>query len=129
MVLIVNFNYNGYNHLIHDFFTTAFHAVDVTTLNGMRAGTYECFIKPIVGRRNLQIYRFAHVTKIELDENLHATGVTYVRDGKILTATATKEIIISAGAIGTPHLLLLSGIGPAADLVQHDVKTFGIFMR
>ncbi|CAL8106812.1 unnamed protein product [Orchesella dallaii] len=98
-----------------------FHPVDVTIWNGKRAGTYECYIKPALRRQNLQIYKYAHVTKIELDDNNRATGVTYVRDGVFMKATARKEIIVSAGAVGTPQLLLLSGIGPEAHLRQHGI--------
>ncbi len=45
-----------------------------------------------------------------------ATGIAYRRDGKTETATARREVILAAGAIGSPHLLLLSGVGPAAHL-------------
>jgi len=68
--------------------------VDVTIWNGKRAGTFECYIKPAMGRPNLQIYKYAHVTKIEFDSNNRATGVTYVRDGIPMRATARKEIIL-----------------------------------
>ena len=47
--------------------------------------------------------------------------MTYVQDGRIITATASKEVILSAGAVGTPQLLLLSGIGPEQHLREVGV--------
>lgn len=62
------------------------------------------------------------ILQINLDDQLRAVGVTYVRDGAVLSVTASKEVIISTGAIGTPQLLMLSGIGPAKHLIEHGVK-------
>ncbi|ODN05982.1 Glucose dehydrogenase [FAD, quinone] [Orchesella cincta] len=105
---------NGYQ-------VAGFSPVDVTIRDGKRAGTYECYIEPALRRPNLQVYRYAHVTKVEIDNNNRATGVTYVRDGVVMHAKARKEVIVSAGAVGSPHLLLLSGIGPEAHLRQHGI--------
>lgn len=75
-------------------------------------------ISLILAKLNLELNYF----QIILDEDLRATGVKFVRDGKVFHATATKEIIISAGAINTPKLLMLSGIGPTAHLLEHGVR-------
>jgi len=56
------------------------------------------------------------VSQVNLDESLRAVGVTYQRDGRTLSIKATKEVILSAGSIGTPQLLMLSGIGDPAHL-------------
>ncbi len=62
-----------------------------------------------------------HISKIHLDGMLTATGVTYLHHGIPKHAIATKEIIISAGAINSPQLLMLSGIGPQDHLLEVGV--------
>lgn len=96
--------------------------MDTTIKRGKRAGTFQAFLRPALLRKNLFIVRFSHVIKINFDKQLRAVGVTYVRDGVFLSAIATKEIIISAGAVGTPHLLMLSGLGPAQHLKDNGVN-------
>ncbi|OXA48940.1 Oxygen-dependent choline dehydrogenase [Folsomia candida] len=88
-----------------------FSQVENTIKNGKRCSVYEAFIKPALTRENLKVIRYAHVTRVNLDENNAATGVTYVRHGKEVTIHARNEVIVSAGAIGSPQLLMLSGIG------------------
>lgn len=56
------------------------------------------------------------------DENKRAVAVEFVKDGKNVTVYATKEIILSAGVFGTPHLLMLSGIGPRQHLEKFGVS-------
>jgi choline dehydrogenase len=58
----------------------------------------------------------SHVTQVLLDENNRAYGVTFQRNGKVQTVRAKREVILSGGALNTPQLLMLSGIGPAAHL-------------
>ena len=69
----------------------------------------------------------AHVRKIlfetELEGNPRACGIVYVRDGKEVKVRATKEVILSAGAIGSPQLLMLSGIGPKEHLKDLGVTS------
>ena len=76
-------------------------------------------------RNRLHIIGRAHVRKIIFDakagEKHRAIGVVYVRDGKEVEVRATKEVIISAGAIGSPQLLMLSGIGPKNHLEEVGV--------
>lgn len=63
----------------------------------------------------------AHVTKINIDENKRATGVQFIVNNIKMSANANKEVILSAGAIGTPQLLMLSGIGPKEHLTEHNI--------
>ncbi|CAG7666064.1 unnamed protein product [Allacma fusca] len=89
---------------------------------GYRFGTYSAFLNPIMGRKNIRISRYSHVTKIKLDRNNIAVGVWYTRHGVKRFARASKEIIISAGAVDSPKLLMLSGIGPSEHLKSVGVK-------
>jgi choline dehydrogenase len=92
-----------------------------STRRGQRSSTYNAFLEGETERRpNLTIVTQAHVTRVLFAtgaEPLTATGVEYrTVSGEIETANAGKEVILSAGAIGSPHLLLLSGIGPRREL-------------
>jgi choline dehydrogenase len=91
----------------------------------MRWGVYDAFLRPALDRPNLHVIRYAHVTKVNFDVTttpIRATGVTFLRQGKSVTVTASKEVILSAGTINTPKLLMLSGIGPKQHLQQFGVK-------
>jgi choline dehydrogenase-like flavoprotein len=91
-----------------------------TTRSGKRSSTYHAFLEGDVEQRpNLHIITDALVTRIVLtdgDDQLTAAAVEYVRDGDRGVLTAQREVVLCAGAIGSPHLLLLSGIGPRAEL-------------
>ena len=87
---------------------------------GVRVSAATAFLDPIADRKNLTVTLGAHVTKIVIDKG-RATGVEYVKDGKTQTANAAKEVIVSAGALHSPQVLLLSGIGPAAELAKHGI--------
>lgn len=92
-----------------------------STRSGKRSSTFHAFIEGDTEKRsNLTIITGAQVTRVLLDGatgHLAATGVEYrVGSGETRTAFATKEVILSGGAIGSPHLLMLSGIGPRAEL-------------
>lgn len=93
--------------------------------DGLRCSSYTAFLEPIIGKRsNLTIVTEAHVTRVLLstDEILaSAKGVEYSVNGVVHTAEVNKEVIISAGAVGSPKLLLLSGIGPREELENIDV--------
>ena len=60
--------------------------------------------------------------QINFDENQRATGADYLYQGKLHRVLINREIIISSGAIGSAHLLMLSGIGPKADLEKNGVS-------
>lgn len=84
-----------------------------TAKDGMRMSAARAYIRPAKGRSNLRIETHAHARTIDFDGK-RATGVTYSQRGKIKSATARREVILSAGAVNSPQLLQLSGIGPGA---------------
>jgi len=88
----------------------------ITTKYGIRASTARAYLKPAAKRRNLSIVTGAQVTRILFDGHT-ASAVEYSRGGKIMKVSARREIILSGGAINTPQLLQLSGIGPG-DLLR-----------
>jgi choline dehydrogenase len=88
---------------------------DFTTLKGRRGSTAVAFLRPALRRANLAVETGALATRIVI-ENGRAVGIDYIRDGKPETARAAREVILSGGAINSPQLLMLSGIGPAAHL-------------
>jgi choline dehydrogenase-like flavoprotein len=93
----------------------------LTARNGRRCSSAVAFLNPVKDRKNLSIITHAQVEKIEISDK-RATGVTYKdRSGKLHTVTARQEIILSGGAINSPQLLMLSGIGEAAQLQQHGI--------
>ena len=79
--------------------------------NGWRASSAVAFLRPVRTRRNLTVLSGALATRVRFD-GIRATGVDYQRAGALHTAHATREVILSAGAVQTPQLLQLSGIGP-----------------
>lgn len=93
--------------------------------NGERWENARAFLEPALARDNLAVLTGAHALRVELDGRRRATGVSVRRaDGSLQTLHARREVILCAGAIGSPHLLLLSGIGPAEDL-----GAFGLDVR
>lgn len=89
-----------------------------TTKNGKRMSTNVAFLRPIrKKRRNLTIKTNAEVINL-LIKNDKAYGVTYIKNGICYHVRARKEIIISAGALNSPKILMLSGIGPKNDLQE-----------
>ncbi|CAG9764253.1 unnamed protein product [Ceutorhynchus assimilis] len=86
-----------------------------------RTDTAYAYLKSILDRVNLHIIYHALVTKIRFDGNT-ARGVEFMKDGILYFASAKKEVILSAGAINSPQLLMLSGIGPAQELRKHGIK-------
>ncbi len=92
----------------------------ITTRNGLRASSAVCYLHPAMHRHNLTVLTRAHVERV-LFENNTATAVRFKRNGRVQTAHARKEIILCGGAINSPQLLQLSGIGPQALLEKHGV--------
>ena len=86
-----------------------------TTPDGRRCSAAEAFLKPAHNRSNLSVETGARSHRLVI-ENGRCRGVVFERGGKLHTVHASSEVIVSGGAIGSPHLLLLSGIGPADDL-------------
>jgi len=85
--------------------------------NGWRRSTAVGYLKPNLGRKNLELMTKTRVRRILFDGN-RASGVEIERDGQIQRIGARRELIISGGAINSPVLLLASGIGPAAELAE-----------
>jgi choline dehydrogenase len=93
----------------------------LTTNRGRRASTASAYLKPVRKRSNLHILTNALVTKIAVS-NRRATAVLFERGGKMHRATAAIEIIVSGGAVNSPQILQLSGIGPADLLRRHGIE-------
>ena len=90
------------------------------TPEGERCSTAKAFLVPILDRENLTIITNANAQKLNF-EGKKCTGVTYKKDKKLSTANAAKEVIVSAGTIGSPQLLMLSGIGNSDHLKEYDI--------
>jgi choline dehydrogenase len=88
---------------------------DCTIRKGRRASTVRAFIDPIAGRPNLAVITDATVRRVVLQDR-RAIGVEVVQGGTTRTIACRGEVILSAGTLGSPHLLMHSGIGPAAHL-------------
>jgi choline dehydrogenase-like flavoprotein len=86
-----------------------------TMKDGRRWSASHAFLRPALKRPNLTVVTDALVRRIVMDGG-RATGVEYERDGRIEQAKAAREVVLSAGVIGSPQILMLSGIGPAAEL-------------
>jgi len=102
----------------------------ITTRGGQRASTAQAYLRPVAGRSNLRIETGAMASRVLFDGR-RATGVEYTRNGATHTVHANREVILCGGAINTPQLLQLSGIGPGALLqkmgidVIHDARHVG----
>ena len=87
----------------------------VTQRKGQRASTAAAFLRPALKRPNLEVRTFAHATKVVI-ENGRAVGVEVDFAGKREVFRAGREVVLCGGAVNTPQLLMLSGIGPADEL-------------
>ncbi|CAG2210144.1 unnamed protein product [Mytilus edulis] len=85
--------------------------------NGKRSNTAKSYLRPVINRSNLHISINTFVTKVLL-EGKKAIGVEVIKDNRKLNLYATKEVILSAGAINSPAILMLSGIGPKNHLTK-----------
>ena len=91
------------------------------TLRGhWRCDASTAFLRPVTGRKNLRIVTGAHVTQI-LQENGRAVGVQWLQSGERQEARVDGEVLLAAGALQSPQILQLSGIGPAALLRSHGI--------
>ncbi|KAK7111158.1 glucose dehydrogenase [FAD, quinone]-like [Littorina saxatilis] len=88
---------------------------------GVRQSTARAFLQPVLDRPNLHIGVNALVTKVIIKDG-KAEGIEFERNGRKHVARAKREVILSAGAIGSPHLLLVSGIGPKEHLKSLGIK-------
>jgi choline dehydrogenase len=114
----VELNYPKIDDFNASLFGVGWHHVDIK--DGKRGGVLTSYLQPALARKNVTLQTDARATKLVI-ENSRCVGVDYVVGGRQATARASHEVIVSCGAIESPKLLLLSGIGPAEQL-----RTFGI---
>ena len=107
-------DFNGLNH-------EGFGYLQLTTRNGRRSSTSTGYLKVAKKRNNLVIATNAHATRL-LFEGSRAVGIEYLRNGKKHIANANNEVILSGGAINTPQLMMLSGLGKASELKKHGIE-------
>ncbi|ESO83275.1 hypothetical protein LOTGIDRAFT_133667 [Lottia gigantea] len=100
-----------------------FSRVQSTINNGERFSTAAAFLWPAITRPNLHVLTHALVTKVRVILRKHkAVGVEFHHNGELKEVYVKKEVILSAGAIGSPKILLLSGIGPKDHLKTHGIN-------
>ncbi len=92
----------------------------LTQKNGERWSVARAYLHPAMGRPNLTVITGARASRILLDGK-RATGVAYRKDGRQESLTATREVLLSGGAINSPQLLMLSGVGPTEELQRHGI--------
>ncbi len=92
----------------------------LTSRNGFRCSTAVAYLRPSKRRRNLKIVTNALAERVVLDKR-KATAVRYFADGTSVEVRARREVILSAGAIGSPQILMLSGVGTGAELRQYGI--------
>jgi choline dehydrogenase len=107
----------------------------VNQRRGRRWSMADAFLHPVAHRPNLTVYTHARAVRLLLDDRVaecqrrgawttaghRVTGLRLIRDARSVDITARREVILSAGAIGSPHLLQVSGLGPAGLLGEHHV--------
>jgi len=93
---------------------------DFCIRNGRRSGSFAEYIEPARRRPNLNVSPNSHAMRI-IVENRRAVAIEYRRDGVVRRANVAREVVVSAGALNSPQLLLLSGIGPANQLQAHGI--------
>lgn len=114
---------NGHNN-------TGFMIAQTTSKNGVRFSTARAYLRPARDRENLHILLKTNAARVLIDPLTKiAEGVEIInsKTGKRRQISASKEIVLSGGAIGSPHILLLSGVGPQEDLMK--VIYFVVFSK
>ncbi|BBX95634.1 GMC family oxidoreductase [Mycobacterium lacus] len=94
----------------------------VTQRRGARCSTADAYLKPAMRRKNLNVLTEATATRIVID-GTRAVGVEFRRDGQSAVAYARREVVLCGGAINSPQLLMLSGIGDREQLAEHGIDT------
>ncbi|KYN43081.1 Glucose dehydrogenase [acceptor] [Trachymyrmex septentrionalis] len=103
-------DYNGKNII-------GFSYLQTTMVNGTRMSSNRAYLHPARNRRNLHVTRESMVKKVLINRHTNrAIGVEFIKHRQIIRVFASKEIILCAGAIGSPQILMLSGIGPTKHL-------------
>lgn len=93
----------------------------VTQRNGARCSSAAAYLTPVRSRRNLVVVTGARVSKVMVEHG-QARGVIYSAGGAAFCHVATREVLLCGGALNSPQLLMVSGIGPADHLREHNVK-------
>ncbi|MEC7305555.1 MAG: GMC family oxidoreductase N-terminal domain-containing protein, partial [Pseudomonadota bacterium] len=93
----------------------------MTMRNGRRCSSAAAFLKPALKRPNLHVFTGAQTEGLILEAK-RAVGIRFRRGDQTVEARARHEVVLSAGALGSPHLLMLSGIGAGDDLRQHGIE-------
>lgn len=94
--------------------------LDMTVHLGQRWSAVRAYLDPVRGRNNLQIEKNAYATRVLFDDR-RAVGVRYVSGGVTRSMRASRAVIVAAGAINSPKLLKLSGVGRASELAEHGI--------
>ncbi len=92
----------------------------LTVKNGQRCSAAVAYLHPVMRRANLRVETRALAERVMFDGG-KAVGVEYLQDGEHRVVRASREVILAGGAINSPQILQLSGIGPAAQLAQHGI--------
>nr|CAD7398693.1 unnamed protein product [Timema cristinae] len=101
---------------------TGFSYLQATMKNGTRWSSSRAFLHPIRRRKNLHVKKMSMVTKILIDpKTLQAYGIEFIQNNRRYVVRARMEVIISAGAINSPQLLMVSGIGPKEHLTKMGI--------
>ncbi|MFI2207189.1 GMC family oxidoreductase [Streptomyces sp. NPDC020192] len=100
-----------------------FAPVDLNIVDGRRQSAADAYLAPALGRPNLEVVTGATAHRLLFDGR-RCTGVEFGVDGRILTVRAAREVVLTAGTIGSAHLLLRSGIGPEWELRKAGVDLF-----
>ena len=93
----------------------------LTSYKGQRCSSAKAYLKPARKRNNLTIITHTQVEKLVIEDG-RVTAVNAVQRGKPIKLTANRDVILSAGAIGSPQILMLSGIGDPAELAEHGIQ-------
>jgi glucose 1-dehydrogenase (FAD, quinone) len=111
-----NNDYNGETQ-------TGFARSQGTIRDGLRCSTAKAYLRPVRHRDNLHVTLKSHVEKILINPKTKvAYGVLFSKENKKYAVFASKEVILSAGAVQSPQILMLSGVGPKAHLEEHEIE-------
>lgn len=96
---------------------------DVNTRRGQRSHSSAEYLRPALKRPNLSIERQAHARRLLIEQDGRVSGVEVIQGGEIRKFTARREVVLAAGAVDTPKLMQLSGLGDGCQLFVHGIET------
>ena len=112
---------HAYSRDQNGFRQEGFGRMDMTVHNGVRESAARAYLHPAMTRPNLEGITGAMVTRVVLDKGV-ATAVEFLSEGKLQKAHCDREVVLCAGSIQSPQILMLSGIGPSEVLGQHGIR-------